>query len=165
MAEGEDPMAPPEGLRGKRRKIRRRGFTLVEILVVTALLALLAAVILPRLSFGVSDPHTALQRALWAAVELASGGTPLRLRMAEGTLVAEGRLPRSPDAPPGGEDDRWAPVPLADPLPGRGWEDEGPCIVGPDGAVSPWSVTAPDGTTYVVAVTGRVYLRKSSPKN
>ena len=168
MAEGEgreDPMPPPEVLRGKRRKTCRRGVTLVEILVVTALLALLAAVILPRLSFGVSDPHTALQRALWAAVELASGGTPLRLRMAEGTLVAEGRLPRSPDAPPGGEDDRWAPVPLADPLPGRGWEDEGPCIVGPDGAVSLWSVTAPDGTTYVVAVTGRVYLQESSPKN
>ena len=165
MAEGEDPMAPPEGLRGKRRKIRRRGFTLVEILVVTALLALLAAVILPRLSFGVSDPHTALQRALWAAVELASGGMPLRLRMAEGTLVAEVCTPRSPDAPPGAEEDRWSPVPLAEPLPGRGWEGEGPCIVGSDGAVSPWSVTAPDGTTYVVAVTGRVYPQESSPKN
>ncbi len=166
MLKGENPMTPPESSWAKRRKACRKAFTLVELLVVTALLALLAAVILPRFSFGVSDPQTALQRALWAAVELASGGTPLRLRMADGALVAEVRLPRSPDVPPGVEDEeRWGPVPLEGALPGSDWSAEEPCTVGPDGAVSPWTVTGPEQTVYAVAVTGRVYPQKSPPKN
>ena len=144
----------------------RRAFTLVEILVVTALLALLAAVILPRFAFGVSDPQTALQRALWAAVDLASGGTPLRLRMVDGALVAEVRLPRSPDVPLGVEDEeRWGPVPLNADLPGKGWIAAEPCAVGADGAVSPWTVVGPENAGFAVAVTGRVYPQKLPPKN
>jgi len=141
---------------------RRRAFTLVEIVVVTALLALLAAVVLPRLSFGVMDSQMLLQRYIWAAVDRASGGVPLRLVVRRGRLGAEERVPIA-SADPEGE--VWKDVSLDVPPPPGFWRASEPCPVGSDGAVGPWAVTAGEGQAYMVAVTGRVYLKKTQEKN
>lgn len=140
----------------------RRAFTLVEIVVVTALLALLAAVVLPRFSLGVMDSHMLLQRYVWAAVDRASGGVPLRLVVRQGRLGAEERIPiASADA----EGEVWKDVSLDVPPPPGFWRASEHCPVGANGAVGPWAVIAGEGQSYMVAVTGRVYLKKTQETN
>lgn len=57
---------------------RRRGFTLMEIMIVFAIIGMIAAVSLPRISFYFEPPSALLQRSIEEARNLALGGVSIR---------------------------------------------------------------------------------------
>ena len=61
------------------RAFARRGFTLVELLLVLSIVGVLASVMLPRISFYFEPSSAILQRALEEASDMAISGTPVRL--------------------------------------------------------------------------------------
>ena len=63
--------------------IKKKAFTLIEILLVLAVMGLMAGVAIPRLSYYFEPPAAVLQRAIEEASDKALSGTPVRLSIKE----------------------------------------------------------------------------------
>ncbi|MBQ6908708.1 MAG: type II secretion system protein, partial [Synergistaceae bacterium] len=61
----------------KNKMRRRTGFTLMEIMIVFAIVGLIAAVALPRISFYFEPPSSLLQRSIEEARDLALNGVSI----------------------------------------------------------------------------------------
>ena len=69
----------------------RRAFTMIELIMIVAILALLAVMIIPRISW-IEPPKRVLQRAFIEAVDMARNGASIRFRVDienEGVIVPE----------------------------------------------------------------------------
>ena len=77
---------------------RKKGFTLVEILIVVFIAGVLATVLTPRISFYFEPPAAILQRTIEEASDKSLSGTPVRLSIKSegaskrGYIVAEGLM-------------------------------------------------------------------------
>lgn len=119
---------------------RRRGFTLIEIMLVLSIVGFAAAILVPRISFYYEPPGTLLQRSFQEAGDLALSGVSVRFVLKplkdsrRGEIVAEALLRREPDsndlsvflgtAKPEDGVLAWTPVKLAWPPAGEGWHME-----------------------------------------
>ena len=80
--------------------INKRGFTLVEILIVICIVGALSSVLLPRISFYFEPPSAVLQRAIEEASDKSLSGIPIRLsvksegRLGRGYIIAEALVKR-----------------------------------------------------------------------
>ena len=115
---------------------RQRGFTLIEIMVVLAIVGVMATVLLPRITFYFEPPLVLLQRSVEEAQGLALSGVSVRfvlkpVREQRGSIVVEALLKQEPEkgslreflGTAGPEDDVlvWKPVKLSHPPEGEGW--------------------------------------------
>ncbi|MDY6400443.1 MAG: prepilin-type N-terminal cleavage/methylation domain-containing protein [Synergistales bacterium] len=82
----------------------QKAFTLIEILLVLAIMGLMAGVAIPQLSFYFEPPAAGLQRAIEEAEDKALSGMPVRLSVKSegisrrGRIVAEGLTKREAEA-------------------------------------------------------------------
>ncbi len=78
----------------------KKGFTLVEILIVIFIVGVLATVLVPRISFYFEPPAAILQRTIEEASDKSLSGIPVRLSIKSegaskrGYIVAEGLMQR-----------------------------------------------------------------------
>ncbi|MCR4819481.1 MAG: prepilin-type N-terminal cleavage/methylation domain-containing protein [Fretibacterium sp.] len=144
---------------------KRRGFTLIEIMVVLAIVGVMAVVLLPRIFFYFEPPLVLLQRSVEEAQGLALSGVPVRfvlkpMREKRGSVVAEVLLKQEPEkgslseflGTAGPKEDVlvWKPFELSHPLEGEGWRMEPETVnFFTDGSCTParFSWTEP-GSTY-----------------
>lgn len=158
-----------------RPQRRRLAFTLMEIMIVLAVVGLMAAVLLPRLSSWSDPPLTVLQRSVEEAGELAMSGAPVRFVLApaqeggaRGEIRVEAFVRKERDsadlsaflgtARP--EDDiwEWTPVALRHPPYGGAWGMEPETIqFFTDGSCTPARISWGEGRgaeTFLLTVTG-----------
>jgi prepilin-type N-terminal cleavage/methylation domain-containing protein len=143
---------------------RQRGFTLIEIMVVLAIVGVMATVLLPRITFYFEPPLVLLQRSVEEAQGLALSGVSVRfvlkpVREQRGSIVVEALLKQEPEkgslreflGTAGPEDDVlvWKPVKLSHPLEGEGWRME-PEMVNffTDGSCTPARLSWTEPGTY-----------------
>ena len=69
-----------------------QGFTLIEILIVVAIIGILSGVMLPRISFYFEPPQTILTRSLEEAGNLALRGVPVRFVFKPETSRRRGKI-------------------------------------------------------------------------
>ena len=132
------------------------GFTLVEILLVVAIIGMMAVMVLPKnlLSFG--TPLGALQRSITEITDLALDGYSVRLRMEpidkadRGFIVVEALTKVEDRFDPTKHTLEWQPVQLAHPIEGEYWRLE-PEIVYfySDGTCTPARVMRADRDTRI----------------
>lgn len=131
----------------------RKGFTMVELIVIVALLGLLVVVISPRLSW-MEPPKRVLQRALLEAVEISRTGASVRFRVENSQIVPEILLKGEGNTREG----EWALLKMENPPLGDAWKFE-PEIAYffPDGTSSPAKLTygtPPEAEIFLLTVTG-----------
>ena len=161
-------------MRGKSR----RGFTLIEIMIVVVIIGMTAAAVLPRVSFFREPPLTLLQRSIDDALNRALSGVSVRFVMKteessqRGKIISEALVKKEPDINslsaflgtenPDAEVLEWQPMELSYPLEGEGWRME-PDIVYffTDGSCTPARISwvAPrenerDAEEFFLTVTG-----------
>lgn len=71
---------------------RRKGFTLLEILIVVMIIGMMASVAVPRISMQFEPYSAVLQRAFEEAGNLALSGTPVRLFVKKDTAKTRGTI-------------------------------------------------------------------------
>ena len=71
---------------------RRKGFTLIEILLVVAIIGMMAVMVLPKNLLPFVTPLRAMQRAVSEIAELALNGYSVRLRMEISDRADRGRI-------------------------------------------------------------------------
>ena len=124
----------------KNKMRRRTGFTLMEIMIVFAIVGLIAAVALPRISFYFEPPSSLLQRSIEEARDLALNGVSIRFTLKptrdshRGQILAEALLQQEVEkdslsaflgtADPNASVLVWKPVQLKYPMAGDGWSIE-----------------------------------------
>ncbi|MDR2527750.1 MAG: prepilin-type N-terminal cleavage/methylation domain-containing protein [Synergistaceae bacterium] len=102
----------------------RRGFTLIEVMIVVAILALMAVMTLPK-GLSLEPPLRALRRAVTEAAALALDGQSVRLRLESengadrGKIVLEALLAATSGQP--GDAPEWKLAEVKYPLEGEGW--------------------------------------------
>jgi len=71
----------------------RKAFTMIELIIVIAIIGTLAALIIPRMSSWMEPTERTLQRAFLEAVEIAKNGVSIRFRVDKedkrGTIIPE----------------------------------------------------------------------------
>ena len=116
---------------------RRSGFTLMEIMIVFAIVGMIAAIALPRISFYFEPPSTLLQRSIEEARNLALNGVSVKFTLKptrdsrRGEILAEALLQQEVEkdslsaflgtADPNASVLVWKPVQLKYPMAGDGW--------------------------------------------
>ena len=162
-------------------EVRRRGFTLIEIMIVLTIVGLMAAVLAPRISFYYEPPAALLQRSVEEAGDLALSGVSIRFvlrpeeRSRRGRIDVEALVRRAPDSRDlgvflGTARARegvlaWSPVKLAYPPAGTGWSMEPEVVYFyTDGSCTPARISwtqpdAPDSDaeTFLLTVTGYLF--------
>ena len=156
---------------------RRRGFTLIEIMIVLAIVGMMAATLLPRMSFYFEPPLTVFQRGVEEAQGLALSGASVRfvltpVRARRGQIVVEALLRQEPDKNSlrsflgtAGPDEgvlAWTPVRLSHPPVGEGWRMEPETVYFfTDGSCTParlsWAepgTSERDASEFLLTVTG-----------
>ncbi|MDR2522458.1 MAG: prepilin-type N-terminal cleavage/methylation domain-containing protein [Synergistaceae bacterium] len=145
-----------------------RGFTLIEVMIVAAILALTAVMTLPKGFFFLDPPMRILRRTVTEAADLALDGRNVRLRLEaergadRGKVVVEALVMAS-DQPQSAPE--WKPAEVRYPLDGEEW-NLSPEIVYfyPDGTCTPARVTyaargvrLTDGDSAFLTVTGFLF--------
>ncbi len=72
--------------------MKRKAFTLIEILLVLTIMGLMASVAIPRLSYYFEPPAAVLQRAIEEAEDKALSGIPVRLSIKTETASKRGYI-------------------------------------------------------------------------
>ena len=135
---------------------RNKGFTLVEILLVVAIIGMMATMILPKnfLSFG--TPLRNMQRAVTEITELALSGYSVRLRMEiidrsdRGHIVVEALTRVEDRFDPTKHTLEWKPVQIAHPIDGEGWRLEPEVVYFySDGTCTPARIMRADKNTRI----------------
>ncbi|MDR1049467.1 MAG: prepilin-type N-terminal cleavage/methylation domain-containing protein [Synergistaceae bacterium] len=109
---------------------RRKGFTLLEIVVVAAIAALIATLALPRGFFSADSTFQALNRAVLELSDIALDGYSIRLRMEIAEEADRGRIVAEVLAAAEGARDparpalEWKPLQTRYPLEGEEWRLE-----------------------------------------
>ena len=156
---------------------KHKSFTLIEIMIVIAIIGTLAGVLVPRISFYFEPPASVLQRFFEELSDKALSGTPIRIKIKKqnvsrrGEIIAEGFMKK--ELPSDGlsaflgtaqnkEVLEWQSLKLANIPEGDGWLLEPETIYFyTDGSCSPAKITwLNDGLneshadTYILTVTG-----------
>lgn len=108
----------------------RSGFTLIEMMIVVAFIALMATMVLPRRYTMLESPMNSLRRAMAEVSDLALSGKTVRLRLDHPDRVDRGQilaeiLTKVPDR---FESEKftleWKPLQMRYPIPGEDWATE-----------------------------------------
>ena len=170
----------------KTKILKHKAFTLIEILLVLAVIGLMAGISIPKLSFYFEPPAAVLQRAIEEATDKALSGIPVRLSIKSegisrrGYIFAEALVKReveenSLSAFLGSSTNRatileWQPQKFRNMPDNSGWRFEPEIIYFySDGSCTPAKITweNPERTLtgsaltdeYILTVTGYVLMR------
>ncbi|MBN1333360.1 MAG: type II secretion system protein [Synergistales bacterium] len=135
----------------------KRGFTLIEVLLVAVILVTLALILFPELALDLSSPQLKLQRAMGELSEIASKGERVRLRIDPREQIKAEKLVMNleEDAFSWQEMEiRWLS------FDGKWRSETGECHFFPDGSCTPWNLLFIRDSRefpYTVTVTCTVY--------
>ena len=133
------------------RKRKHPGFTLIEILLVAAIIGIMAVMVLPKNIFSFVTPLSAMQRAITEITDLALSGKSVRIRMEplersdRGRIVAEILAKVEDQFDPTKNTLSWIPVDIAHLPEGEDWSLEPEIIYfNSDGTCTPARVMRAD---------------------
>ena len=135
---------------------RRKGFTLIEILLVVAIIGMMAVMVLPKNFLSFVTPLRAMQRAVTEITDLALSGYSVRLRVEvsdrsdRGRIVAEALTKVEDRFDPTKQTLEWKPVGIANLPEGEDWRFEPEIIYFySDGTCTPASIMRADKNTRI----------------